>query len=181
MTIYYLYVKTHNKTGLKYLGKTKQLNPHTYRGSGSNWRTHILEHGYDVTTEILRECHSSAEVRSYGTYYSKLWSVAESIDWANKIPETGGGAGSIPGTKRSAITRENISKGHTGIKRSEETRQKIREVMTGSKRDKYKPRSAEHSANISAVHFGVKLSNEHRLAQSIGMKESWARRKAAKH
>ena len=24
MTIYYIYIKTHNKTGLKYLGQTKQ-------------------------------------------------------------------------------------------------------------------------------------------------------------
>jgi hypothetical protein len=33
MTIY-LYKKTHNITGLKYLGKTAQSNPYKYPGSG---------------------------------------------------------------------------------------------------------------------------------------------------
>jgi hypothetical protein len=37
MTIYYLYVKTHNITGLKYLGYTSRKNPHKYTGSGTRW------------------------------------------------------------------------------------------------------------------------------------------------
>ena len=36
----YLYVKTHNKSGLKYLGKTIQ-NPFKYKGSGTYWLRHI--------------------------------------------------------------------------------------------------------------------------------------------
>jgi len=52
MTIY-LYLKTHNKTGLKYLGKTIQ-NPYKYQGSGEYWIPHIKKHGYDVTTKILK-------------------------------------------------------------------------------------------------------------------------------
>lgn len=40
MTIY-LYLKTHNKTGLKYLGKTVSVDPHLYQGSGTIWRRHI--------------------------------------------------------------------------------------------------------------------------------------------
>jgi hypothetical protein len=35
MTIY-LYKKIHNKTGLKYLGKTTQ-NPYSYQGSDTGW------------------------------------------------------------------------------------------------------------------------------------------------
>ena len=54
MTIYYLYKKTHRKTGLQYLGQTKK-NPFKYEGSGVDWTTHISEHGYDVDTEILLE------------------------------------------------------------------------------------------------------------------------------
>lgn len=32
--MYKLYLKTHNKTGMKYLGQTKQ-DPFEYRGSGT--------------------------------------------------------------------------------------------------------------------------------------------------
>ena len=36
----YLYVKTHNVTGLKYFGKTTR-NPLTTNGSGVYWKSHI--------------------------------------------------------------------------------------------------------------------------------------------
>jgi len=90
MTIY-LYKKTHNKTGLQYLGKTKANDPYKYKGSGIRWSNHIKMHGYDVTTEILRECQSNEEVKEWGRYYSDLWNVVESSDWANLKPEEGDG------------------------------------------------------------------------------------------
>ena len=96
MTIY-LYVKTHNKTGLKYLGKTKSKNPHRYPGSGTYWRQHLEENGYTYSTTILKECQHPAMVRFWGEYYSKLWNVVESSEWANAIPETGGGPGAKKG------------------------------------------------------------------------------------
>jgi hypothetical protein len=40
MTIY-LYVKTHNNTGMKYLGKTTKPDPHKYPGSGKRWTRHL--------------------------------------------------------------------------------------------------------------------------------------------
>jgi hypothetical protein len=93
VTIYYLYIKTHNKTGLKYLGKTTAKNPHEYLGSGIDWKIHLKEHGRNFTTEILRECSSNEELAQYGRFYSNLWNVAKSPEWANRIPETGGGPG----------------------------------------------------------------------------------------
>lgn len=90
MTIY-LYVKTHNKTGLKYLGKTKSSDPHLYQGSGSYWTNHIKKHGYDVTTEIIKECSSKEELKKWGSHYSKLWNVVRSKEWANLKEETGDG------------------------------------------------------------------------------------------
>ena len=48
----YLYLKTHNLTGLKYLGKTIK-DPYEYSGSGIVWTRHLKSHGNDVTTEIL--------------------------------------------------------------------------------------------------------------------------------
>jgi len=88
MTIY-LYKKTHNKTGLQYLGKTEK-DPFKYLGSGIDWKKHLKEHGTSITTEILKECQTKEELTLWGRYYSDLWNVANSSEWANRIPETGG-------------------------------------------------------------------------------------------
>lgn len=90
--IIYLYKKTHNKTGLNYLGKTIQ-DPFTYKGSGKRWGNHINKHGYDVTTEILRECQTNEEVKEWGLYYSNLWNVVKDRTWANLKEENGDGGG----------------------------------------------------------------------------------------
>jgi len=87
----YLYLKTHNKTGLKYLGKTVQ-DPTKYKGSGKRWNNHIKKHGYDVTTEILFESVDASEIKDKGVYYSNLWNIVESNEFANlKIEEGDGG------------------------------------------------------------------------------------------
>ena len=61
MNIYSLYKKTHNITGLSYLGFTKQ-DPFAYKGSGTYWQSHIKKHGYDVTTKILFQTTSKDEI-----------------------------------------------------------------------------------------------------------------------
>lgn len=86
----YLYLKTHNKTGLKYLGKTV-TNPFTYKGSGLHWSRHLEKYGNDVTTEILKECDTNDEIKQWGEYYSNLWNVVESPEFANLKPESGNG------------------------------------------------------------------------------------------
>lgn len=97
MTIYYLYLKTHNITGLKYLGYTGRKDPYKYKGSGDYWSKHINKHNYDVTTEILKECSSKDEIKEWGLYYSYLWNVVEERDehgnktWANLKNESGDG------------------------------------------------------------------------------------------
>ena len=101
----YLYVKTHNKTGLKYLGKTISKNPHRYRGSGLYWIKHLKVHGADYTTEIIKECHSKEELKKWVLYYSDLWNVVKSKEWANLKPENGDGGG-IKGLIRSEATKE---------------------------------------------------------------------------
>jgi len=91
MTIYYLYVKTHTVTGLKYLGYTGKSDPFKYKGSGQYWLKHLRVHGNDYNTEILKECSDKQEVKYWGTYYSDLWDVVDSNEWANLKPETGYG------------------------------------------------------------------------------------------
>jgi hypothetical protein len=122
--IIYLYVKTHSKTGLKYLGKTTK-DPYTYTGSGIDWKAHIKEHGNEHTTEIIQECQSNQELNEWGRYYSNLWNVAESIEWANRIPETGGGSN------------------HTN-----ERKELFRSQQLGKKKP---PRTKEHTENQAAT------------------------------
>lgn len=87
----YLYVKTHTKTGLKYLGKTISKNPHSYPGSGKVWKRHLEKHGKYYTTRILLVTENKSELIETGKFFSKLWNVAKSEEWANLIPEHGDG------------------------------------------------------------------------------------------
>jgi len=89
--IFYLYLKTHNKTGLKYLGKTTKKNPCKYKGSGKYWTKHIETHGYDVTTEILFETTDKSLLKERGIYYSKLWNIVSNPEFANLRIEMGDG------------------------------------------------------------------------------------------
>lgn len=90
MKKFYLYIKTHNITGLKYLGQTSQ-DPFKYKGSGVYWESHLKKHGDGHSTEILKECVSKEEIKHHGIYYSDLWDVVNSDDWANLKPEEGDG------------------------------------------------------------------------------------------
>jgi hypothetical protein len=94
MTIYSLYIKTHQVTGLKYLGQTSKRDPHKYTGSGKYWLRHIKQHGKTWDTEILIESQNKKDIDKLGAYYSDLWNVVESNEWANLKPETGNGAAS---------------------------------------------------------------------------------------
>ena len=93
---YYLYVKIHNKTGLKYLGYTSNKNPHKYKGSGVRWRFHLAKHGNDYNTEILFRTESFEEIIYWGQYYSALWRIVSSDDWANLKEEAGDGGRQSP-------------------------------------------------------------------------------------
>ena len=111
MTIYTLYVKTNLKTNLKYLGYTKQ-NPYEYSGSGIHWNRHTTKHGKDIWTNIIFQSEIKDDIKKYGIYYSHLWNVVESDEWANLVPETGEGCGQfgekngIYGKKRPEITKK---------------------------------------------------------------------------
>jgi hypothetical protein len=166
MTIY-LYVKTHNKTGLKYLGQTSAKDPHKYPGSGVYWKLHLKKHGYDYTTEILKECQSKEELKDLGTHYSNLWNVVENEEWANLKIEQGDGG------RQSEEVRKQI--GEAGKGRipwnkgkqvwSDEDRTKIGE------RNKLRgPQSAETIAKRIAKNTGKTRSNEQKKRASDAQK-----------
>ena len=136
--ITYLYVKTHTITGLKYLGKTIEKDPHKYPGSGKYWRLHLKKHGKHYTTEILKECQHPAMVEYWGQYYSDLWNIVDSDEWANLKPEAGDGG--------------------KGTRWTEEMKQKARErsIANGSKPPS-RPQHGEHNPM-----YGKKHSEESR-------------------
>lgn len=86
--MYYLYVKKHNITKLKYLGQTTK-NPEIYKGSGHYWTRHLKKHGNDVTTIVLLETEDMDELCRVSNFFSDLFDVTNSKQWANLIPETG--------------------------------------------------------------------------------------------
>lgn len=97
MTIYYLCIKTHNITGLRYLCQTTKKDPIKYFGSGKEWTDHLNKFGYDIRTDILLQTSNKEELVAAGRFYSRLWNITTAMDdfgnkiYANLIPETCGG------------------------------------------------------------------------------------------
>jgi len=85
-------IKTHNITKLKYLcyhfGDCASC--YIYSGSGKYWKSHIKKYAKHISTEILGEYTSVEDARINGLYYSKLYNVVESKDFANLIVEDAG-------------------------------------------------------------------------------------------
>jgi len=156
----YLYLKTHERTGLRYFGMTKQ-DPHKYMGSGKRWRNHLSKHGNNVTTEIIFESEDKGEIVDAGIFYSKLWDIVDDDKFANlKIEEGDGGFDHInDGSKKHRercrrasklvknrkhgrpFTSETASKTFLGKKHTEETKKKISDAnklnQIGSKNSNY--------------------------------------------
>ena len=183
MTIY-LYVKTHRITGLKYLGTTVSKNPNNYKGSGKYWRNHIEKHGYDVDTKILLETTNKVELTKAGLYYSELWNVVESKEWANLKPESGAGGGYVAGSESARQVASKL-KGHPNWAppATQQTKHKISKAQTDllskmtpeelsvrMKNSCCHPDSytLERAKNISNALTGRELSNQHKKNVSVG-------------
>lgn len=180
MTIY-LYRKTHNQTGLKYLGKTK-YDPHRYKGSGIIWVPHIKKYGYDVTTEILKECQTDEELKYWGLYYSTLWNIVEEKDekgkktWANLKPESGDGGdpgpeankntsarqkGRIPWNKGVSMWSEKQRK-EIGVRNSQREPQSAETIQKRVCKTTGKKRTEEQKVKMSQSQKGKVLSERHK-------------------
>jgi len=84
----YLYIKTHNVTGLKYFGKTVG-DPFRYKGSGVRWLNHLSVHGNKVTTEIIGHYEVLEECNKAALEFSEKYNIVKSDEWANLIVEDG--------------------------------------------------------------------------------------------
>ena len=114
---HYLMIKTHNKTGLKYLCKTSTsdpAHPYKYKGSGKYWKRHLQTHGKDITTEVIGEYTDKQEFIRNAIYFSERYNVVESDDWANLIPERGDGGPTMLGR---SITPEQNKRKSEALKR----------------------------------------------------------------
>lgn len=187
--IIYLYVKTHNKTGLKYLGKTTKTDPHKYPGSGHIWRRHLKKHGYDYTTEILLVTEDKNELKDVGLKYSKMWNVVESKDWANLRDESGDGGDTsntekyILGMKdrnlfgnnnpmygRSAVSEKNLkwyTNGKENVYVTEGTQPDG--FLRGRSNLKRKPHTKEHKIKISNSLKGKTAHNRKAVVSPEGL------------
>lgn len=103
----YLYIKTHNITGLKYFGKTTKKDPYSYKGSGKYWKRHLSKHGNSVSTEIIGIFSSDEECETFATQFSEKNNIVESAEWANLINENGLD-GAPKGNKISTLTKQKI-------------------------------------------------------------------------
>ena len=86
-----LYLKE-SPLGLKYLGITSRKNPYTYKGSGSYWKKHLKYHTFssnDVKTIILHQTYCKEELKEKGLYYSKMYNIVDSKEFANLCYESG--------------------------------------------------------------------------------------------
>lgn len=119
----WLYIKQHNKTGLKYFGKTTMTDPIKYKGSGTVWKRHIKKYGNDVTTVWCCLFIKKEEIVEYAIKFSIDHDIVNSKEWANLLIENGL-SGSTKGIVRSEETCKKISKSRLGQRDSEETRKK---------------------------------------------------------
>ena len=87
-----VYEKTHNATGKKYVGISTR-DTDKYVGSGTAWKEHLEEHGYDIKTEILYTTSSQSDLTEFCDAYSKEKNIVESDEYLNIVAERGGSLG----------------------------------------------------------------------------------------
>jgi hypothetical protein len=128
----HIYLKTHNVTGLMYLGKTKQ-DPYTYKGSGLRWLNHLAKHGNSVTTEILFSSDDPKQIRDKGLEYSAKWDIVSNSNFANLVEESGsGGDTSKSPAYKKGMANRNLSTNPNfinGIKNRDVS--KVKEMRSG--------------------------------------------------
>src|ERR1022692_974286 len=91
--MYRLLLKTHNKTGLKYLCKSEQDDYINYSGSGKYWKPHLKIHGKDIATELLYETGDFERFKDVCYTESIMRNVVKSEEYANLILENGSDGG----------------------------------------------------------------------------------------
>lgn len=86
-----LMIKEHLDTKMKYLCYSRRDDYDVYQGSGTYWKRHLRKHGVNIKTTVIGCYDTKEELSERGRFYSELYNVVESPDWANLRPEEGDG------------------------------------------------------------------------------------------
>lgn len=190
-----LYLKTHNVTGKKYLGKTIQ-DPFKYGGSGTVWMRHLKKHGNDVTTEILFQTTDKDEFKKFAAEKSREWNIVESKEFLNLCAEEGQGGRTVYTEERNQkISKANKGRPNTWTKSGEESsnhgmivakNKETGEIVrvtadefksnesligsqAGSKHDNYKDKTGYKKTGKIVVFEGKEYHSIRALAREIGV------------
>ena len=175
-----LYIATHNKTGLKYFGKTRvyftqEELQKSYHGSGSYWKKHLTKHGDDVNIEIYGIYSLNATevdyVKPIALYLSKIWGITDLYNisgsrrrkkvWANEIPENGLDGG--------RLTKEN----HKEFCE----KRRINNLVWHTEETKYKISEGNKNKHLSEDHkHKISLSNKNKVRTHESVKKGIASR-----
>lgn len=153
----YLYVKTHNVTGLKYFGKTTKKDPFKYKGSGKYWSRHLKKYGNYVSTEIIGEFLLENEASDFALNFSKENNIVESTEWAN-LKEENGLDGSPIGVKFSKEHRKKLSEANMGKCHNPFTAETRKRMSEASKEKVHK--QIKEGRNIFVGETGSKFASE---------------------
>jgi hypothetical protein len=163
----YLYIKTHNITGLKYFGKTTN-DPYNYRGSGIYWMAHLKKHGNNVSTEVLGYYTNKDECSKIALDFSIDNNIVKAVNenntkiWANQIIENGTDGGATTFGPRTEEVKRKISESQKGKIISSETKEKIKAARALQDTSHLKGRiiTTEWRTKISSTLKGRKPSDE---------------------
>jgi len=167
----YLYLKIHNKTGMKYLGKTVSNDPYRYPGSGKVWKRHISKHGYDVKTIILLASEDPAEIIETGLFFSKIFGVVKSKEFANLMEESGDGGDTFTYNENKEIIRKKLSNTSTGRIHSNKTKEKISNSLS-SKDLSYSGKNIKNSALFSGKKHSAETIEKIKKSNKRGCSEN---------
>jgi hypothetical protein len=95
---FYLLIKEHLDTGLKYLCKHVAFSfseCEKYKGSGTYWKRHLKKHGNNVKTTCLFFTENEKEFRKIAKKYSLEYDIVNSNLWANLCNEEGQGGNTV--------------------------------------------------------------------------------------
>lgn len=183
----FLYVKTHIYTGLRYLGKTTR-DPFVYKGSGVYWKKHIKKHGYYCKTEILLATESQKEIRDTGIFFSRMWNVVESSEWANLTEERGDGGDLshfVDGVKRKNTVIERYGVDH--VSKIKAVKDKISASQIGRVKSRFeiekmsKKRSEDSKINIKRGIFANSTSKQRIEKASLAGSGNKGKAKSEEH
>jgi hypothetical protein len=177
-----LYVKTHNKTGLKYFGKTKRKNVHLYTGSGVYWKRHLKKHGKDYTTQIVAQFENDQieDLKQFAINFSIENNIVNSCEWANFTVETGlDFHNALTGSRHPMWGKSGKDHQRYGKPLSEESRKRMSEaqkgrVITSKAREKIRQKLlGSHLSEETKVKLSQSLEGKNKGSKNGNYGKSW--------